>query len=670
MRRDLKYRTGTGRVIRRGAFLAWIAALLLVLSVFLLPPVIARAEGETEDGSETVPSKMQKYSNRDYLIDAYDIHLVLKENHEMDITEKLTVWFHEPRHGIYRTIPLRNTVYRQDGTRNENRAKVSNIGVNESYETEREGSNCKIKIGDADVTVTGQKEYTISYTYALGKDPLQGKDEFYFNLVGSEWTNPIGNITFTIEMPKDFDEKLLGFTAGWVNKADSTGVSWTVDGRTIKGRYDGILEPGQALTVRVELPEGYFVGAGFENPLLDYICYGLPVLFLVISVFIWFKYGRDDMVVETVEFYPPNGINSLDAGYFYKGEVEGNDVTSLLVYLANQGYLRLEETEEKGFFKKKKTFRIVELKEYDGADENERTFMEGLFTGKKEEGKLRTVTAGQLYDRFYVTTNSIKSKERKKSDLLFEKGTGWKAALIMLMILITSVLICLPPILSYDFIASILVIVFPVFGFGFSFAVILAGKGKGRRKGKMKKGNLGAVLFGVFFGLGFGGAPLFYVIVPLLKENSFYMVGFFVGLACIAGMLICFVFMPKRTPYGIEMLGRLEGFRNFLEVAEKQQLEQLVMQDPQYFYRILPYTYVLGVSDKWIKKFEAINLQAPDWYYGSYYNVYDFGETMDRTMSTANRAMTSSPSESSGGGGSSGGGFSGGGSGGGGGGSW
>ena len=114
----------------------------------------------------------------------------------------------------------------------------------------------------------------------------------------------------------------------------------------------------------------------------------------------------------------------------------------------------------------------------------------------------------------------------------------------------------------------------------------------------------------------------------------------------------------------------LEGFRNFLEVAEKQQLEQLVMQDPQYFYRILPYTYVLGVSDKWIKKFEAINLQAPDWYYGSYYNVYDFGETMDRTMSTANRAMTSSPSESSGGGGSSGGGFSGGGSGGGGGGSW
>lgn len=37
------------------------------------------------------------------------------------------------------------------------------------------------------------------------------------------------------------------------------------------------------------------------------------------------------------------------------------------------------------------------------------------------------------------------------------------------------------------------------------------------------------------------------------------------------------------------------------------------MQDPTYFYDILPYTYVLGVSDKWIKQFETIGLQSPDW---------------------------------------------------------
>ena len=96
------------------------------------------------------------------------------------------------------------------------------------------------------------------------------------------------------------------------------------------------------------------------------------------------------------------------------------------------------------------------------------------------------------------------------------------------------------------------------------------------------------------------------------------------------------------------------------------------MQNPTYFYNILPYTYVLGVSDKWIKKFESISLQAPCWYDSSNsFDVVSFGSFMNSTMISAESAMSSSPSSDSGGsGGSSGGGSSGGGSGGGGGGSW
>ena len=57
------------------------------------------------------------------------------------------------------------------------------------------------------------------------------------------------------------------------------------------------------------------------------------------------------------------------------------------------------------------------------------------------------------------------------------------------------------------------------------------------------------------------------------------------------------------------MLGKLRGFKNFLETVEKEQLEALVMENPNYFYDILPYTYVLEVSYKWIEKFESISLQ-------------------------------------------------------------
>ena len=129
--------------------------------------------------------------------------------------------------------------------------------------------------------------------------------------------------------------------------------------------------------------------------------------------------------------------------------------------------------------------------------------------------------------------------------------------------------------------------------------------------------------------------------------------------------------MPKRTAYGNELLGKIKGFKNFLETVEKPKLEELVMQDPSYFYNILPYTYVLGVSDKWISKFETISLQAPNWYDGSdTFNTVSFGNFMNNTMTSASSAMASSPSGDSSSGGSSGGGSSGGGSGGGGGGSW
>ena len=118
-------------------------------------------------------------------------------------------------------------------------------------------------------------------------------------------------------------------------------------------------------------------------------------------------------------------------------------------------------------------------------------------------------------------------------------------------------------------------------------------------------------------------------------------------------------------------------FKNFLETVEKEKLEALVIDNPTYFYDILPYTYVLGVSDKWINKFETISLKEPDWYEGcSSFDYVSFGRFMNSTMSSATTVMSTSPSSNSSSGGSvgssssSGGGFSGGGSGGGGGGSW
>lgn len=135
--------------------------------------------------------------------------------------------------------------------------------------------------------------------------------------------------------------------------------------------------------------------------------------------------------------------------------------------------------------------------------------------------------------------------------------------------------------------------------------------------------------------------------------------------------------------YGCELVGKIRGFRNFLDLAEKEKLEELVNENPEYFYDILPYAYSLNLSSKWIKKFESIAMMPPEWY-SSYDNsipLYELNDRLDSAILSTHRAMTYMPkssidSNSPFDGGSSdnwtsgGGGFSGGGSGGGGGGSW
>ena len=65
--------------------------------------------------------------------------------------------------------------------------------------------------------------------------------------------------------------------------------------------------------------------------ILIYLSFIVPILLIVITFYWWFKYGRDNMVVQTVEFRPPQRLNSATIGLIYKGDVGIDDVTSLLI---------------------------------------------------------------------------------------------------------------------------------------------------------------------------------------------------------------------------------------------------------------------------------------------------------------------------------------------------
>ena len=616
-----------------------------------------RLEIETADFSYTniTPSKSDEYRSYDYVIDKYDIDIKVNENNTFDITETITAYFNVEKHGIYRKIPLKNKVVRLDGSTSTNRAKISNVSVDNEFQTSKSNGVYNIQIGSEDKTLTGEQTYTIKYTYDIGKDPVKNYDELYINIIGNEWDTVIGNVTFNITMPKEFDSSKLGFSSGAKGLTGNSNIKYLVSDNTITGSYNGILNPGEALTVRTELPEDYFVGENNNTSLQDYLIFIVPIIGLIISAILWYLYGRDNKVVETVEFYPPEGFNSLEIGFLYKGSADSTDVTSLLIYLADKGYIKIVETEEKSLFTKSKSFKIIKLKDYDGNNVNERLFLEGLFKDSMTEDE---VNLSELYNQFYLTDNKIlenvNSKENKQK--IFEKKASSKKIFIVLMMIISYLLITAIPIINYGDSSNLIVaLIFPAAGFSVLFGILLGHT------------PIATKIVVLIWGLGFGGVPWIATVLPAIVQETIYLIGYLIGIICLIGMAICLKFISKRTPYGLNMLGKIKGFKTYLETAEKNQLESMVSQNPNYFYDILPYTYVLGISDKWIKKFETITMQEPDWYVGtSYFSVAAFGSFMNTAMASANTAMSSSPSS----GGSSGGGSSGGGSGGGGGGSW
>ena len=139
------------------------------------------------------------------------------------------------------------------------------------------------------------------------------------------------------------------------------------------------------------------------------------------------------------------------------------------------------------------------------------------------------------------------------------------------------------------------------------------------------------------------------------------------------------IIMRRPTLRGRKLLDEIIGFQDYLEIAEKLEMElrNPPEKTPQLFEKYLPYALALGVDQRWAEKFADVLKNAqmgdgspyqPTWYGGSWdrFNVSATTSALSHSLNSAVTHSVSPPGSSSGGGG----GFSGGGGGGGGGGGW
>ncbi len=625
----------------------------------------------------------------DYTITKYNIDMVVNEDNTYDITENITAYFNIPRHGIYRKIPLKNNIQREDGSSSNNNAKITDITVSENYTDLKLGEYQILTIGDVNETLKGEHTYTIKYKYDIGKDPLKNADELYFNLIGDEWDTSIENVDFQITMPKEFDSSKLGFSIGKSGTTETTDVVYNVRENTITGYVTKTLDPGESVRVRCVFPERYFIIKGSDWSFYSVIVVIFSIVCVVIAYEWWRKYRKTEKVLGTVEFYPPEGYNSAEVGVMYKGAADDKSVISLLIYLADKGYLKIEETNET-------EFKIIKLKDYDGDKEIERIFFEGLFKDsikkcaknimkkakkqgediteeealdriQKQGGEDIFITSLDLYDNFYKTLDKIKNKFdfKKNKNKIFNAEAKAKIRRLVLMAFAIYTLIVIKPVIDYYGAGEcIMILIFAVIGFTAFACIIMKSHSDVSISGEGVFSYIGKIIVKLSILIPFVFLPWFgYVFLDVMGAKG-YMSMNMVGIVSIIIIAIFASIIPKRTDFGNKMLGKVIGFKKFLETAEKEKLETLVEENPEYFYNILPYTYALGISDKWMRKFELMAFREPYWhsYYGTS-TIHNFNRSIKNTMQTANRITRkgrSHGSSSSGGGGFSGGGSGGG----------
>jgi len=572
-----------------------------------------------------------------WVIRSFEARYVVAEDGRVAVTEDILVDFGTlERHGIFRDIPVE---YAYDGEQNR-LISLTGIWVDDAmapvpFETSREGSAFRIKIGDPDVLVTGEQRYRISYTINDGLNPFPNHDELYWNVTGADWPVIIEGASSSVELPGpglqavDCFQGPTGSTEPCTLSADATGATF---------QAQGALNPGSELTFVVAIEKG-LVDVGppvlvdaerdFWERTTDFL--GLHPANIAIAAVIfcgllavlgrqWWAVGRDRWFGNTyyftdepptdeirpmfshetvvVEYEPPSDasgrrLRPAEVGILLDERADILDVSASIVDLAVRGYLKIEELGGD-------EYQLVRLEGTGGVELL--PYEEKLYNALFDEGD--TVKLDDLKNDFYRDLAKVKTA-------LYKEGVKEK-------------FFPTDPEKARSRYSTI----------GITVAVA---------------GGVAAWFLGQGPGLGLIG----------------------VAIAAAGGLMaLTSGAMPRRTARGRQAYRRALGFRMFVTAGDHG--EYRFAEEQHIFEEYLPYAIVFKSAKKWAEQFEALAIepQTYGWYVGSRpFQAVAFAEGVHDFSSSIGSTLASTPG-GSGGSGFSGGGSSGGGGGGGGGGSW
>lgn len=589
--------------------------------------------------------------------DAYSVTYDISDNCSISVTEDITVkYLGVQSTGFIRDIPV-------DG------AQVRNVKVEKPdgeeawydvyYDSSEEGFNdflC-VDIGDPDVRKYNQTErYVLTYTYNI-TDGSVNSGLLPVNPVFHGGGCEINDVYVTLIAPKGY----TGATCyvgikGSTDTDDSFKVATQSDGRTVITWQREHLDENVGVTFDLRFEEGAIKSySAFTNYIFVIIGAGILLVLILLIVFVFNK----NRLMPVVNYEAPDKMDPLIMGKLIDNKVNGEDVTSLIYYWASKGYIKinLDDKDDPLLIRITRSLPL-------SCPDYERYMYDNLFKGDD------TVKPSRLKHGFYTVVEQTTAMVNKHAKGLYNStsiGISVLFAVLGAALLgFAPMIIALTQISVKLFMLVPFLILIPALAI---YALTETVKYNALKYDKKK-----VILYSCGIALLCAAVGLIYLlIVPASILSVYEKIILYIISALIFTLSVLVI---SRTREYTEKLNDVTGFRNFISLAEKPQLEKMLEDDPQFYYNILPYAQVLGVTDKWEEKFADLTVEPPKWLTGdaltTYFEFRIFCGILRSSMGKISSGMISRPSSSGSnggrgfGGGSGGGGFSGGGFGGGG----
>lgn len=291
------------------------------------------------------------------------------------------------RHGIYRDIPI--DYVDENGQTYKLAANLLSVtdenGQRITNETSKEAGNFRIKIGDEDKLISGVHTYIINYELWPILTLKNGQSFLNLDLIGTDWNVPINNATAEATFDdgvKLTDEKCYSGLQG------SKEQNCEITGNKIVASN---LKEGEGLSINGYLPASYtskYLEPGKMRPFMKDDIIGLILLSLVIiagltiAVYFITRYinERRRKAKQTIipEYEPPKGLTPAQIGHLHDDKTDNKEIASLIINMAVNGYLKVEQVSPKKWYKKAK-YALIKQKEPTGLSRAELLLFNRVF---------------------------------------------------------------------------------------------------------------------------------------------------------------------------------------------------------------------------------------------------------------------------------------------------